>query len=117
MPWLIVLLGYLLGSIPTAYIAGRLRTGADIRRIGDENAGAANAFRQLGAKVGVAVGIIDAGKGAVAVLVAQAAHLPQAAVLFTGAAAVIKPPRANSHSARYCQHAWPARRILWMPDL
>jgi len=89
MPWLIVVLGYFLGSIPTAHIAGRIFKKVDIRRIGDGNVGAANAFRQLGAKVGVAVGIIDAAKGAVAVIIAQAASLPLVAVLSTGAAAVI----------------------------
>lgn len=48
-----------------------------------------NAFRQLGAKVGITVGIIDIGKGALAVLIAQAAGIPLVAVLITGAAAVI----------------------------
>jgi len=89
MPWLIIILAYFLGSIPTAYIAGRMVKGVDIRRVGDTNMGAANAFHQLGKKVGVAVGIIDAGKGALAILIAQAAHLPQEVVLITGAAAVI----------------------------
>ncbi len=89
MPWLIVVLGYFLGSIPTAYIAGRLLKGVDIRRVGDENMGAANAFHQLGAKVGVAVGIVDAGKGALAVLIALAANIPLTAVLLTGAAVVV----------------------------
>jgi len=89
MPWLIVVLGYFLGSIPTAYIAGRFVKGVDIRQVGDENMGAANAFRQLGAKVGVAVGIVDAGKGALAVLIALAANLPQPIVLLTGAAVVV----------------------------
>jgi len=89
MPWLIVVLGYLLGSIPTAYIAGRFVKGVDIRQIGDGNMGAANAFRQLGAKVGVAVGIIDAGKGALAILIAQAASLPLVVVLLTGTAVVV----------------------------
>jgi len=51
MPWLIPVLGYFLGSIPVAYIAGRLLKGKDIRQIGDGNMGAQNAFRQLGAKV------------------------------------------------------------------
>ncbi len=88
MPWLIVLLGYFLGSIPTAWIAGRLLKGVDIRRVGDENMGAANAFRQLGAKAGVAVFFVDAGKGALAILIAQAANIPQTVVLFTGVAAV-----------------------------
>ena len=89
MPWLIVILGYLLGSIPTAHIAGRVLKGVDIRQVGDGNMGAANAFRQLGAKVGVAVGIIDAGKGALAILIAQAASLPLVAVLLTGTAVVV----------------------------
>jgi len=89
MPWLIVLLGYFLGSIPTAYIAGHVVKGRDIRQMGDGNVGARNAFHELGAKVGIAVFFIDAGKGALAVLIAQVASLPQLAVLFTGAAAVI----------------------------
>jgi len=89
MPWLIIILGYFLGSIPTAYIVGHILKGVDIRQIGDENMGAANTFRQLSAKAGVTVGLIDAGKGALAILIAQAANIPQVAVLFTGAAAVI----------------------------
>ncbi len=89
MSWLIVVLGYFLGSIPTAYIAGHVLKGVDIRQVGDENMGAANAFHQLGAKVGVAVGIVDAGKGALAILIALAANLPQTAVLLTGAAVVV----------------------------
>jgi glycerol-3-phosphate acyltransferase PlsY len=43
MPWLIVLLAYFLGSTPTAYIAGRIIKGVDIRQVGDGNMGAANA--------------------------------------------------------------------------
>ncbi len=89
MSWLIVILGYLLGSIPTAYIAGRLLKGKDIRQMGDSNVGAANAFRQLGANVGIGVFWVDAGKGALAILVAQTINAPQPVVLLTGAAAVI----------------------------
>jgi glycerol-3-phosphate acyltransferase PlsY len=88
MPWLIVISGYLLGSIPTGYIAGRIFKQVDIRKVGDGNMGAQNAFRQLGAWVGIAVGLIDAGKGALAIFIAQAADLPQIAVLLAGAAAV-----------------------------
>jgi len=89
LPWLIVILGYFLGSIPTAYIAGRVVKGVDIRRVGDANVGATNAFRHLGNKIGIAIGIIDAGKGSLAVLIAQAADMPQVVVLLTGTAAVI----------------------------
>lgn len=89
MPWLIIILGYFLGSIPTAYIAGHILKGVDIRQIGDTNMGAANVFRQLSRKVGVAVGLVDAGKGALAILIAQAANIPQVAILVAGAAAVV----------------------------
>jgi glycerol-3-phosphate acyltransferase PlsY len=89
MPWLIVILGYLLGSIPTAYIIGRILKGVDIRQIGDGNMGAANTFRQLGPKAGVTVGVIDAGKGAAAILIAQAVGLSLFAVLLTGVTVVI----------------------------
>ncbi len=43
MAWLTIVLGYLIGSLPTAYIAGRITRGIDIRQVGDENMGAANA--------------------------------------------------------------------------
>lgn len=88
MFWLTVALGYLLGSVPTAYLAGRILKGVDIRQIGDGNMGAANAYRQLGPRVGFMVGIVDAAKGALAVLIALAADAPQAVVLLAGAAAV-----------------------------
>ncbi len=89
MSWFVVILGYFLGAIPTAYLAGRFSKKVDIRRVGDENMGAANAFRELGARTGIAVGLVDAGKGALAVLIARAVSAPEIAVLLSGAAAVI----------------------------
>ncbi len=87
--WLMILIGYLLGAVPTAYIAGRIVASRDIRRLGDQNVGAANAYRELNPKAGVLVGIIDAAKGVLVILIAQAANMSQVVVLFTGAAAVI----------------------------
>ena len=89
MPWLIVILGYFLGSIPTAYIAGRMLKNRDIRHMGDANAGAANVYRELGPRIGILVGVIDAAKGALIIFIAQAANMSQFVVLFAGAAAVI----------------------------
>jgi acyl phosphate:glycerol-3-phosphate acyltransferase len=89
MTWLIIMLGYLLGSIPTAYIAGRIARGKDIRNVGDRNMGAQNVFRQLGPALGILVGLIDMAKGVLAILLAEAAGLPQMGVLLTGTAAVI----------------------------
>ena len=61
MAYLITVIAYLLGSIPTAYIAGRLVKNKDIRTLGDGNMGAQNAFRQFGPRIGFSVGVLDAG--------------------------------------------------------
>jgi glycerol-3-phosphate acyltransferase PlsY len=66
-----VAVAYLLGSIPFAFIAGRLR-GIDLRTVGSGNLGAANVFRNLGRGTGVAVMAADIGKGVAAVLIARA---------------------------------------------
>ena len=89
MAWLLIIAGYLIGSLPTAYLAGRLLRGEDIRLLGDGNMGAGNAYHALGARVGMTVGVIDAGKGALAVYVAQASGMSSAVVLITGTAAVV----------------------------
>lgn len=83
---ILVLCGYLLGSIPFAYIAGRIFRGIDIRKVGDGNAGAANAYREISPAVGVAVMIADAGKGVAAIIVTQAlASMPVAYLAGLGA--------------------------------
>jgi glycerol-3-phosphate acyltransferase PlsY len=89
MPWFIVIFSYVLGSLPTSYIMSRITVRHDIRRMGDENAGAANAYRELGAKVGILVGIIDAVKGSAVILIAQAVNMSQPIVLIAGLAAVV----------------------------
>ncbi len=68
---LAVVLAYLLGSIPSGYLAGRLR-GIDIREVGSKNVGATNVFRSLGKTIGVAVMLADIGKGIAAIAVAVA---------------------------------------------
>jgi len=65
------LLCYAIGSLPTAYLFTRYILGQDIREIGDFNSGAANVFRNVGAKAGVAVGSIDIIKGAVVIVLAK----------------------------------------------
>ena len=57
-----VLIAYLAGSIPSAYLAGRFR-GVDLRQHGSGNLGATNVVRVLGAKIGAAVFIVDLLKG------------------------------------------------------
>jgi glycerol-3-phosphate acyltransferase PlsY len=68
---LALVLAYLLGSIPTGYLAGRVN-GVDIRTMGSGNVGAANVFRNLGRSWGIAVMLADIGKGVAGVVVARA---------------------------------------------
>jgi glycerol-3-phosphate acyltransferase PlsY len=65
---LALFIAYLSGSIPTAYLAGRLLKGIDLRTIGSGNLGATNVYRNLGTVPAVAVLLLDAAKGAVPVL-------------------------------------------------
>src|ERR687895_1632308 len=62
-----VVLSYLIGSIPAAYIAGKSR-GIDLRRFGSGNLGATNVVRTLGWKVGLIVFAFDVAKGVLPVL-------------------------------------------------
>jgi len=64
---LLVAFAYLVGSLPTAYLLVRLLTGDDVRRKGSGNVGGTNALRTAGWKAGVAVTLIDIGKGALPV--------------------------------------------------
>ena len=62
---------FALGAIPSAYLAGRASRAGDIREIGSGNPGAFNAGAQLGAAIGGAVLLADAGKGVLAIVIAQ----------------------------------------------
>jgi glycerol-3-phosphate acyltransferase PlsY len=62
----ILLLSYLIGSIPTSIITGKVLRGIDIREHGSGNAGGTNVFRVLGWKPGVFVMAVDVLKGFVA---------------------------------------------------
>jgi acyl phosphate:glycerol-3-phosphate acyltransferase len=68
----IFLLAYLLGSLPTGYLAGKLLQGIDIREHGSGSTGATNVLRTLGKVPGSIVLLIDALKGVLAVSIAQA---------------------------------------------
>ena len=85
-----LVLGYLLGSIPSAYIAARVVRGKDIRQMGGGNVGGLNTIREVGVKAGIAVTIADISKGAAAVAIAYwLLGVPQLFVMLTGLAAVI----------------------------
>jgi glycerol-3-phosphate acyltransferase PlsY len=65
-----IIIGYLLGSIPSAYVITRLVKRKDIRKIGGGNVGARNVFVEVGKVAGVGVGVFDVVKGAGAVALA-----------------------------------------------
>lgn len=89
MQYLILAFAYLIGSFPTAYIAGQLLLGNDIRNLGDGNMGAQNVARVISLKAGIPVFVIDAAKGAVPVLIARAHGADLPLVMLTGAFAMI----------------------------
>jgi glycerol-3-phosphate acyltransferase PlsY len=66
LPWLLA--SYLLGAMPTSYLAARLLRGIDLREHGSRNLGATNLYRVLGWRYAIPVGLMDAAKGLVPVL-------------------------------------------------
>jgi len=85
----VIVVGYLLGSIPSAYIMARLRKGIDIRDFGAGNIGATNVFRHVGVWEGIVVGLTDMAQGAAAILIAQALNVSQPWLLGAGFSALL----------------------------
>lgn len=63
MTWLFLAVAYLVGSIPTSYMMGRISHGIDLRKHGSGNLGATNAFRVLGWRAALPVVVVDVSKG------------------------------------------------------
>ncbi len=70
----VIVAAYLIGAVPNALIIGRAAYRTDVREHGSGNLGATNAWRVLGWKAGVAVLVLDAAKGALAVWIATLVH-------------------------------------------
>lgn len=85
---LAVLLGYLTGSVPFAFLLAR-RAGIDVRTAGSGNVGAANVLRTTGTWRGVIVMALDVAKGSAAVATAYVFSSSAALAAITGAAAVV----------------------------
>jgi glycerol-3-phosphate acyltransferase PlsY len=84
-----ILVGYMLGSIPAAFIVAKLRKGIDIREVGRGNMGAVNVMREVGMWEGALVAVVDVGKGAAAIIFGQALGVSQPWLLGAGGAAVL----------------------------
>jgi len=66
-----IIVGYVFGSLPAAYLAGRLRRGIDIRDVGSRNMGAMNVFYQVGPAEATLVTLADLGKGIGAIVLVR----------------------------------------------
>lgn len=82
-----LVIAYLSGSIPSAYIVGRMY-GFDIRNVGDRNVGTFNVFRHAGLAAGIITLVADVGKGVLAIAVAKALSGNQWVIFSAGIAAV-----------------------------
>ncbi len=83
-----IVIGYLFGSVPFAWLAAR-SVGVDILSVGTGNPGAANVFRIIDKRLGVAVFLADVAKGAVPVVIALVIGVPEELAFLAGMAAVI----------------------------
>jgi acyl phosphate:glycerol-3-phosphate acyltransferase len=84
----VVLIAYLIGSVPFAFLLAR-RSGADLRRVGSGNLGAANVMRASGLQAGLAVALLDMSKGAASVIVARWLVPATEAPALAGVAAIV----------------------------
>ncbi len=66
-----IIVGYVFGSFPAAYLAGRVRKGIDIRDVGSRNMGAMNVFYQIGPLDAALVTLADLSKGILAILLVR----------------------------------------------
>ena len=71
MNLLILFLGYLFGSFPSGYLAGRIAKGIDIRSLGSGSTGATNVLRHIGKRAAITVFLIDVLKGILSIAVAK----------------------------------------------
>jgi glycerol-3-phosphate acyltransferase PlsY len=114
-----VVIGYLLGAIPTGLIVGKVLKGVDLRDYGSGKTGATNALRTLGKVPAIVVVLFDFIKGMIAVLVAYALVGTVAAECLAGLAAAVGhnwPVYAGFRGGRgvlvsfgvFCLLCWPA---------
>ena len=68
---LIIFLGYLFGSFPSGYLAGKIAKGIDIRSLGSGSTGATNVLRHIGKRAAITVFLLDVFKGVISILLAK----------------------------------------------
>ena len=104
----VALVGYLIGSISSGYLVGRIYRNVDLRSVGSGSTGATNTFRTLGRGAGLLVAVFDVLKGALAVLFAQllfnvdgdARHIAEALAAVGAVAGHCWPPLLQGRGGR-----------------
>ena len=84
MNLLILLLGYLFGSFPSGYLAGRITKGIDIRSLGSGSTGATNVLRHIGKRAAITVFLLDVLKGTLCIFIAKYFRLDDSWQVATG---------------------------------
>jgi|SRR5690554_943001 len=84
-----IIICYLIGSIPTGLVVGKIFRNTDIRNYGSGNLGTTNAARVLGITLGIVVGLLDVMKGGLSIILAKNVFETNIPVVFFGIAAVI----------------------------
>ncbi len=85
----LIVLGYLIGSLPMGVIVARLTGGVDPRAVGSGRTGGTNALRAMGPRRALVVGLLDVAKGAAPVLIALWAGAATGVAALAGVAAVL----------------------------
>jgi glycerol-3-phosphate acyltransferase PlsY len=99
---LIVVIGYLMGAIPSGVIVGKVARGIDVRKYGSGSMGSTNVLRTVGRKAGLIVLLADVLKGAVAVALAWPIFH-----WFNAAPSMVEWGRMASGVAAVIGHSWP----------
>ncbi|MFB0564115.1 MAG: glycerol-3-phosphate acyltransferase [Candidatus Aminicenantaceae bacterium] len=89
MNFLVIPIGYVIGSISPAYVLGKLLRGIDIRQHGDGNAGGMNVYYVLGLKPAVVTAIFDLSKGLILMYIASLLEADPIFIYLGGLAAIL----------------------------
>ncbi|CAN5144665.1 glycerol-3-phosphate 1-O-acyltransferase PlsY [soil metagenome] len=99
IPLLLALQGYVIGSISSGFLVGKLYRGVDLRRIGSGSTGATNTLRTLGPGAALLVAVLDILKGALAVWIAR--------LLVHGGGDATAIAEASAAVGAVAGHGWP----------
>ena len=84
-----LVISYLLGSLPSGFLAGKWLSGIDLRKVGSGSTGATNVLRHVGKKAAIIVFILDVSKGIASIIIARHLQLSDSFQVVSGVMALI----------------------------